>query len=291
MGLKFELLTVTLFSALTLSLPALAQGTSGAGGGSTLNGNLIETYAGHSAHELPGYDQAIQQLTLQVPLFAEIQTRNIDAKNIYLIPEGFDQLPKVITALDFNTEVPCYQTTQELFCDSNKLQTMSADQQKNLFVHEAVISAQLARDQDYGDSGPSIADVRAVVAVMIKPGVDSLKVASILEDRQFGDQYSGSQLSPVTSNRSAIEHAALAKCGHYPFKHTPNPSILSPDIPDMSAIRELDSRVTKALSGLGSAEASSAEVDVRNEWMNDAFDKYPTGTVYFCESLHKKYTH
>lgn len=201
------LILVSMFQTRAFALGV--DGKAGSGGGNTLNGELIETYGGHTTAELPGYAEALAVVKNLVPLFALYQDHEIQAKNIYLIPDGnFNQLPMAITTLDFNTDVPCYQTAQELFCDQVELNTMNPSQLKNLFIHELVLSYMLDDSHE-----ATIADVRYVVGLMIRAQPDDKKIADAMESRNLGNFDSGTDVRNFEKNyRTKIE---LDSLNHY----------------------------------------------------------------------------
>ena len=289
MNSRQNLTLIALLSCLTFSqsLAVFADDEGGVagGGGNTLNGELIETYGGHSAHELPGYDAAVKKLKALVPLFAKTQAAELEAKTIYLIPKGFDQLPKILTLLNFTTELPCYQTRQEMFCDEKRLKSMKSKQQKNLFVHELVMNAMLGENKDHA----TISDVRIAVALMIRSNPSAKKVAEVLKQQSFGIQYSADYLRPAEQERSVIERAGLEEC------NLP----LDPNKLPHSYYHVMSGKIGSILKqeeGYDSYDAWRAAIDVLNGWMFENVTKYPppAGSVSedqrACDALRAKYS-
>jgi len=269
---------------LAISHSALAaQGGTSGGGGNTLHGKLIETYGGHSVHELKGYDAAIARLTALVPTFAIRQAQGMAAKQIYLIPESFGPLPLRATQLDFETDLPCYQTEDEVFCNPEKLDEMSASEQSDLFIHEAAMNARLADS----DGGPSIGDLRAAVATLIRPNVTEAAAASILAARNFGAFVTASVYQKAERSRVALEKGDLDLCRRGPN----NWDVTNDGNPFFHLQGLLESKL--------SIDYGSA-MDIQQAWVADDVLRYGTekmdpnesgevDQLIFCLALYKKF--
>lgn len=198
---------------LLASLAYAKTGSEGVGGGDTINGDLIEIYGGHTTNELPGFDSAIKKIREFLPFIADTIAIEMNEKNIYLIPSGFNQLATTINDLNFNTELPCYQTVQELFCDINRLNKMTAEQQKNLFIHEAMVERMLV-------FGRTISDVRISVSTIINPNATPESVSRILQYHGLTDSQcpacwnslSSRFFKPAEINQKEIEKNASVLC-------------------------------------------------------------------------------
>ncbi|MGE0527811.1 MAG: hypothetical protein AB7P49_12155, partial [Bdellovibrionales bacterium] len=142
------------------------HGGSNTGGGSRVlaTGELVDAYGGHSISEIPGLEYAAHKLRQFVPRFVDEQLRNISKKNIHFMPAKLKPLPAQGTDLHFDTDNPCYQTRNEMFCDINTLRGKHPSLWENFFIHELVMAAHL----DRGGSS-SLARVRAASRVLIRP--------------------------------------------------------------------------------------------------------------------------
>lgn len=170
---EFKVAIVVIFLFSCQHLLAGPQGGSGGGSLACSTNLLVETFGGHSPHQLPGFDLAVQKMEQFVPVWAKEQVKKISDKNIYFLPCQIKQLPSDVTDLYFGSSNPCYQTDKEMFCDSRVTASQDPKKWEKFFIHELVVAAALSRRS-------TIADVRAANSVLIKPNVSYPDVARAL---------------------------------------------------------------------------------------------------------------
>ena len=171
-------------TALVASAAARAEarfGGEAGGGASECNGKLVDFYGGHSVHELPGFDQAIETVSRFVPEWADARQKNLEKKNVFLIPCKLKPLPGEMTDLYFETGNPCYQTQRELVCET-KVMRQSAAAATPRFVHELAVAGAI-------EHGASLADVRAAVPKFFKPDANYLEIAEALGNRRLANRW------------------------------------------------------------------------------------------------------
>ena len=71
-------------AALFTSLPSYARrGGEGGGGASECRGKLVDSYGGHSVHELPGFDAEAARLRQFVPTWVKNRVESMEQKNVF----------------------------------------------------------------------------------------------------------------------------------------------------------------------------------------------------------------
>jgi len=138
---------MALISAFILSESAFAvAGTESSGGGNTLKGRPIESYAiANLKKDFPQFETAkiylFNQLNQFCPDFTKVLKTNIEERTWYLIPAPFENLPSTNTGLYFESHQAAYQLSSEVYFSIPELRAMRSDEDReDLFKHEIIMT-------------------------------------------------------------------------------------------------------------------------------------------------------